>query len=75
MHQLRVIFIKIQKITSLINKDDLYNTEMQKYIFILGRKRNTVMSIVRKVVTPLVFTEKKTACKNIKGSRSYGCGG
>ena len=75
MDQLRVIFIKIQKITPLINKDDLYHTEMQKYIFILTTKKNTGMSIVCKVATPLVFTEKKTACKNIKESTSYGCGG
>ena len=51
------------------------NTAIQKYIFILGTKRNTGKSIVHKVATPLVFTEKKTACKNIKGSAGYGSGG
>ena len=51
------------------------NTAIQKYIFILGTKRNTDMSIVHKVATPLVFTEKKNACKNIKGSTGYGSGG
>ena len=34
------------------------NTAIQKYIFILGTKRDQGVTIVRKVATPSVFTEK-----------------
>ena len=50
-------------------------TLIQNYIFILTKKWDKGMNLLRRIATSTVVMEQKTAWKNTKGLPSYGWGG